>query len=121
MRTAALLHRPVAIHPVYRYLFFMRFSCLPPLAIALDLVFGSVPAAAGSKVSLQLIADGLTSPVAYTRLPDGRALLADQVCIDEWQQQLDAWQGKSLETPARRNALTPAVRRESLIFREQFF
>lgn len=57
----------------------MRFSCLPPLAIALNLAFGSVPAAAGSKVSLQLIADGLTSPVAYTSLPDGRALLVDQI------------------------------------------
>ncbi|MSU33913.1 MAG: hypothetical protein EXS36_02160 [Pedosphaera sp.] len=57
----------------------MRFSFLPLFALALDLVFTSFPAIAGPKVSLQLVADGLTSPVAYASLPDGRALVVDQI------------------------------------------
>lgn len=71
----------VAFRSVSLYAPWMRFSCLPPLAfaLALDLVFASGLAIAGPKVSLQLVADGLTSPLAYASLPDGRALLVDQI------------------------------------------
>lgn len=33
---------------------------------------------AGQKIALDLVADGLTSPLSYTALADGRALIVDQ-------------------------------------------
>lgn len=50
---------------------------IPALLAATALVFGTVHAA--TQVALQLVAEGVVSPVSYAALPDGRALVADQI------------------------------------------
>jgi glucose/arabinose dehydrogenase len=52
----------------------MRIQSLFAAAV---LAVGSLQAA--TQVSLQLVTEGVVSPVSYTALPDGRALVADQV------------------------------------------
>ena len=47
-------------------------------AVALALVCAASWLQAAPKVSLELVADGLTSPMSYVALPGGRALIADQ-------------------------------------------
>jgi glucose/arabinose dehydrogenase len=44
-------------------------------------VTGSILQAAQVRVSLRLVADGLVSPLSFNALPDGRALVADQVGV----------------------------------------
>lgn len=52
----------------------MRIQSLFAAAV---LAVGSLQAA--TQVSLQLVTEGFVSPVSYTALPDGRALVADQI------------------------------------------
>ncbi len=56
-------------------------TTIPVLAMAASLVSAATLWAAESvpvSVGLKLVAEGLTSPLSYTPLPDGRALLVDQ-------------------------------------------
>jgi glucose/arabinose dehydrogenase len=55
----------------------MKFSA-PLVVLAVTLALSSASQAGPPKVSLQVMADGLTSPVALTPLPDGRMLIVDQ-------------------------------------------
>lgn len=71
----------------------MKFTPLAALAVALTL---PVLAADAPKVSVKLLADGLTSPLSLVPLPDSRALIVDQV---GFVRVLDA-AGKLIEQPA---------------------
>ena len=57
---------------------FRRLPSVACLASAVAAVV-SLPLQAAPKVALELVAEGLTSPVSIAPLPDGRALVVDQV------------------------------------------
>lgn len=54
-------------------------SSLLALAIATSLALPATSRAETVNVSLKLVAEGLVSPLSFAPLPDGRALIADQV------------------------------------------
>lgn len=49
------------------------------LSAIASILFAAQPSAGPATASLQLVAEGLTSPVAFASLPDGRALIVDQI------------------------------------------
>ncbi len=58
----------------------MRGRIVVSIGLAIALVFSVVPrASAATRVALELVAEGLASPVALVPLPDGRKLLVDQI------------------------------------------
>ena len=60
-------------------------TVLSAVSAAVALAFLPVPAAAQTheplRLSLQLVAEGLVSPLSVVTLPDGRGLVADQVGV----------------------------------------